>query len=381
MSMSVPIRIAAAALLAGACVMPQVAGSEPEPAQSSSPSPSASASALARASAPSAASSSATNVYGPTLDGLAPQVADITPRVYVPNEKSNSVTIIDPKTYQVVGRIAVGNSPEHITPSYDLGSLYVNDAGLTEIDPRTATVRRRVNVSMPYNLYFSTDGAKAIVVAEDLHRLDFYDAKTWTLLKSLPVACNGIDHMDFSADGSFFLASCEFDGKLMKIDVALMAIADIATVGGFPVDVKLAPQGDVFFVTNQARDGVSVIDATTLKETGLIGTGKGAHGLAMSRDTRLLYVTNRLAGTISVIDIASRTVKANWTVGGSPDMITLSADGLELWTGNRFSNTVIVVSVESGTVTHTIPVESRPHGLTYFPQPGRFSLGHNGVYR
>ena len=56
----------------------------------------------------------------------------------------------------------------------------------------------------------------------------------------------------------------------------------------------------MFFVTNQARDGVSVIDATTLKETGLIGTGKGAHGLAMSRDTRLLYVTNRLAGTISL---------------------------------------------------------------------------------
>jgi YVTN family beta-propeller protein len=315
------------------------------------------------------------------MNGLAPQVAEVTPRVYVPNEKSNSVTIIDPNTYAVVGRIAVGSSPEHVTPSYDLRSLYVNDNGLTEIDPKTATVRRKVPVAMPYNLYFTPDGTKAIVVAEELHRLDFYDATSWAFLKSVPIPWNGIDHMDFSADGSFALASCEFAGKLAKIDVNAMTLADSVSVGGFPVDVKLAPAGDVFFVTNQARDGVSVIDAKTLKEVGFIQTGKGAHGLAISRDTRSLYVSNRLAGTISVIDVASRTVRANWVVGGSPDMLTLNVDGTELWTGNRFANTVIVVSTESGKVTHTITVEDRPHGLTFFPQPGRYSLGHNGVYR
>ena len=356
--------------------MPLAAGSDSTPPATSSPaagSPAASATAV-----PTAAP---LNVYAATLGGLAPQVADLPLRVYVPNEKSNSVSIVDPATYQVVGRIVVGASPEHVTPSYDLRSLYVNDTGLTEIDPRTATVRRTVKVAMPYNLYFTPDGTKAIVVAEELHRLDFYDARTWAFLKSVPIPWNGIDHLDFSADGAFLVASCEFSGRLVKVDTVALALVDSVAVGGFPVDVKLAPAGDVFFVTNQQRDGISVIDATTLRETGFVVTGKGAHGLAVSRDARSLFVTNRLAGTISVIDIASRTVTANWLVGGSPDMLTLSADGTELWTGNRFGDTILVVSVESGRVTHTIKVEERPHGLTFFPQPGRFSLGHNGVYR
>ena len=365
------LRLATVALLVAACGMRQIAGREAQPALPSSAIPSPTVSP-----APSSA-----NVYADTMNGLVPQVADVAPRVYVPNEKSNSVSVIDPSTYAVVGRIAVGSSPEHVTPSYDLRSLYVNDAGLTEIDPHSATVRRKVAAAMPYNLYFTPDGSKAIVVAEELRRLDFYDPKTWKLLKSVQIPWNGIDHMDFAADGSFALASCEFDGRLAKIDVNAMALVGDVTVGGFPVDVKLAPACDVFFVTNQQRDGVSVIDAATLKETGFIQTGKGAHGLAISRDTRSLYVSNRMAGTITVIDIASRTVRANWLVGGSPDMLTLNADGTELWTGNRFANTVIVVSTESGKVTHTIAVEDRPHGLTFFPQPGRFSLGHNGVYR
>ncbi len=350
-------------------------------AQSPSATPAAVMAAASASAAPAAAGAAATNVYSGTKDGLAPQVAGIAPRVYVPNEKSNSVTVIDPATYQVVGRFATGSSPEHITPSWDLRTLYVNDAGLTAIDPRTAAVRGHVSVAMPYNLYFTVDGAKAIVVAEELHRLDFYDSKTWALLKSVPIGCNGIDHLDFSADGGFLLASCEFAGRLVKVDTNAMTVADTVVVGGLPVDVKLSPSGDAFFVANQARDGVSVIDGVTLKETRFITTGRGAHGLAMSHDARSLFVSNRLAGTISVIDVSSRTVRANWVVGGSPDMLTLSADGLELWTGNRFANTVIVVSTESGTVTHTIQVGDRPHGLTFFPQPGRFSLGHNGVYR
>lgn len=381
-------RLALVALIAGACAFPQAAGSELAADAAASPSPGATQDAAPSQAAmpdaspsPTATAAAETNVYAATQAGLAPQVADIPARVYVPNERSNSVSVIDPATYQVISRFAVGNSPEHITPSWDLRSLYVNDGGLTEIDPRTSTPRSHVSVAMPYNLYFTPDGTKAIVVAEELHRLDFYDAKSWSLLKSVAIPWNGIDHLDFSADGSFLLASCEFAGRLAKVDVNTMALADTAIVGGFPVDVKLAPAGDVFFVANQGRDGVSVVDATTLKETGFITTGKGAHGLAISRDARSLYVSNRLAGTISVIDIASRSVRHNWVVGGSPDMLTLSADGLELWTGNRFSNTIVVVSVESGTVTHTITVEQRPHGITFFPQPGRFSLGHNGVYR
>lgn len=319
--------------------------------------------------------------HEPAAPGLSPSVADLPARVYVPNERSASVSVIDPETYRVIGRIKVGAYPQHVTPGWDLTRLYVNDAALTELDARTGAVVGAIKVAMPYNLYFSLDGSKAIVVAEDLNRLDFYERTTWKLLKSVPIPWPGIDHLDMSADGSYLIATTEFSGRVVKVDVNAMALIGSLFVGGLPIDVKLAPAGDVFYVTNQGRHGVSLVDGAALKEVGFIQTGRGAHGLTASRDGRRLYVSNRLARTISVIDLSSRKVVANWTVGGSPDMLSLSADGRRLWTASRFGSTVTVIDTTSGEVVRTIQVESAPHGLTFFPQPGRVSIGHNGVYR
>ena len=134
-------------------------------------------------------------------------------------------------------------------------------------------------------------------------------------------------------------------------------------------------------VANQIRGSVSVIDPTTLKEVRFIATGAGAHGFAMARDAHHMYVSNRLAGTISVIDTRTEHVVSTWNVGGSPDMLQVSADGTQLWTSNRFDASVSVIDTRSGRVSHVISVGGHPHGLTLFPQPGRYSIGHNGVYR
>lgn len=310
-----------------------------------------------------------------------PSLADVPARVYVPNEMSNTVSVIDPLSFTVIATIKVGSHPQHVAPDWDLQRLYVNDTGLTEIDPRTEKVTRVVPVAMPYNLYFTLDGTRAIVVAEDLDRLDFYDRATWTFIRSVRIPWRGIDHLDLSADGSYLLATTEYTGRVVKIDTSSYEITGSVMVGGLPIDVRLSPDGSVFFVTNQARHGVSVIDPVAMKELAFIVTGRGAHGLQLTRDGRLLYVSNRLAGTISVIDVAAGRVVSNWAIGGSPDMLQLSPDGRQLWTGNRHASSVTVVNTSNGTVLARIAVGRAPHGLTYFPQPGRISLGHNGVYR
>jgi len=150
---------------------------------------------------------------------------------------------------------------------------------------------------------------------------------------------------------------------------------------GRPVDVKIAPDGAVFYVANQARHGVSVIDPVAMRKIEFIPTGRGAHGFAVSRDTRSLHVDNRLAGTISTIDFATRTVVAEWATGGSPDMVQVSADGSQVWTSGRFHGEVYVTDTRSGETIRRIRTGAAPHGLTIFPQPGRYSIGHNGVYR
>jgi YVTN family beta-propeller protein len=328
-----------------------------------------------------------TNVYEFTQAGmLSPKVQGDLSRVYVPNGSSNSVSVIDPTTYEVVDTFSVGALPQHVVPSYDLSTLYVNNNqgnSLTPIDPKTGRPGLTIPVNDPYNLYFSPDGKYAIVMAERESQIDFRDPHTWQLVKSVEIAHRGVNHADFSADGKTMVASCEFSGWVVRIDLATLTVTGEANVGGQPIDVKLSPDGTVMYVANQSRDGVSILDPNTMTELGFIATGAGAHGLYVSRDTTKLYVTNRKAGSVSVIDFATRQVVATWTIpgGGSPDMGGVSADGREFWVTGRYNSVVYVFDTTTGQLTHKIAVGGGPHGLAVFPQPGRFSLGHTGVYR
>ena len=325
------------------------------------------------------------NLYSFTMaPQLGPAVADVPLRVYVPNSDAASVSVIDPTTLKVVGSFSVGTRPHHVTPSWDLTKLYVNNTEgntLTEIDPRTGKPVKNIPITDPYNLYFTPDGTKAIVVAERYQRLDFYKTSDWSFLKSVGVPWAGVDHGDFSADGRYFMASCEFSGQVVKIDTETMTLVGRADVGSLPIDVKLSPDGKVLYVANQGRHGVSLVDPETMTEIGFLRTGTGAHGLNVSRDAATLYVSNRLEGTISVIDFATRAVVQTWRVGGSPDMLQVSADGGQLWTSNRFHGSVSVIDTTDGRVIATIPTGDGAHGVSLFPQPGRYNVGHNGVYR
>ena len=325
------------------------------------------------------------NVYSHIMTTqLSPAVADVPLRAYVPNSDANTVSVIDPTTMKVIDKFNVGTTPHHVTPSWDLTKLYVNNTAsdsLTVIDPKTGKPTGTIPITDPYNLYFTPDGTKAIVVAERFQRLDFYDANTWSFLKSVSIPWPGVDHADFTADGRYFMASTEFSGEVVKVDTQTMSFVSKADVGGLPIDVKLSPDGTVLYVANQSRNGVSIVDVDSMTEVGFLPTGVGAHGLNISRDTATMYVSNRMEGTISIIDLATRTVRTTWKVGGSPDMIQVSADGSQLWVSNRFQGSVSIVDTASGKVTNTIATGAGAHGVALFPQPGRYSVGHNGVYR
>jgi YVTN family beta-propeller protein len=296
--------------------------------------------------------------------------------------------VIDQRTFKIVDHYRVGLLPQHVTPSYDLKTLWVdNDVGnsLTPLSPITGRPKGRpVHVSDPYNLYFTPDGRYAIVVAEREHRLDFRLAHSMRLHHALVVPCRGVDHMDFSADGRFLLASCEFSADMIKVDVRSERVVDVLhlpRVSAMPQDVKLAPDGRIFYIADMASNGVWEINRTGRRVIGFIHTGAGAHGLYPSRDAKLLYITNRSEGTISVLDFATRKLVAKWHVGGSPDMGGVSADGKVLWLSGRYNAKVYAISTRNGRVLARIPVGYGPHGVCVWPQPGRYSLGHTGILR
>ncbi len=341
------------------------------------------------------------NLYSDTRT-MSPAAAGALPRVYVPNLKSNDVYVIDPATRKVVDRFPVGINPQHVVPSFDLKTLWVTnnaegrtDGSLTPIDPATGKPGKAIPVDDPYNMYFSPDGKSAIVVAEALKRLDFRDPQTMKLQYSIAVPkCKGVNHADFSIDGRFAIFTCEFQGSLAKVDLVGKKVIGYLKLskGGMPQDIRVSPDGKLFFVADMKAAGVFVIDGDSFKEVGYIPTGVGTHGLYPSRDGTKLYVANRGSthiggpphgkGSVSVLDFATRKVIANWPIpgGGSPDMGNVSADGGTLWLSGRYDNVVYAIDTGSGAVT-VIPVGKEPHGLTVWPQPGRYSLGHTGNMR
>jgi YVTN family beta-propeller protein len=331
-----------------------------------------------------------TNVYAADRAGrLAPQVRGDPPRIYVPNSRSNTVDVIDQRTARIVERFPVGALPQHVTPSWDLRTLWVtDDAGnrLTPIDPHTGRPGRPVPVADPYNLYFTADGRRAIVVAEARRELDFRLPHTMRLTKALHLpTCDGVDHMDLTASGRFALVSCEFAGRMVVVDLRRERLVRTVALrpGAMPQDVKLSPDGRTFYVADMMAGGVWLIDARTFRREGLVRTGAGAHGLYPSRDASRLYVSNRDAGTISVVSFRTRRAVRTWRLpgGGSPDMGGVSADGRVLWLSGRYDGVVYAISTRTGRLLHRIPVGQGPHGLCVWPQPGRYSIGHTGILR
>jgi YVTN family beta-propeller protein len=343
------------------------------------------------AAAADAGPRAATDVY--RADGprdLSPAVRGDPAMVYVPNSLSNTVDVISQRTLKVVAQFPTGALPQHVTPAWNLKTLYVdNDLGnsLTPINPRTGQPGRPIPVEDPYNLYFTPNGRFAIVVAERLQRLDFRNPSTMGLIHSLSVpVCRGVDHADFSPGGRYMFASCEFSGRMIEVDTWTQRVIRTLVLNhgdSSPQDVKLSPDGRTLYTADQLTGGLWEINPSTFRVIGFLRTGAGAHGLYPSRNARVMYVSNRQAGTISVVCFRTRQVVKTWQLPmpASPDMGGVSADGRTLWLSGRYNAVVYAIDTTTGRLRAAIPVGDGPHGLCVWPQPGRYSLGHTGIMR
>jgi DNA-binding beta-propeller fold protein YncE len=417
--------VAALVLVVGACGSdgggdeastdaPSTTGASSTPSTSSGASEPGNTGSSAPATTGTTTPGDGTNIYAGTgADDLSGAVADHLARVYVPNEVTGTVTVIDPSTFEVIDSFPSGFIPQHVVPSWDLQTLFVlNNSGnsIVPIDPTTGRPGEAIAVDDPYNLYFLPDGSEAIVVAEAMQRLDFVDPDTFEVHSSLQTDCAGLNHLDFARDHSYAIATCEFDGRLIKIDLASRQVVasmqiDISMSGkpdpvksiAQPQDVRISPDGSVFYIADLITDGVYVIDGESFTQERFIPTGVAAHGLYPSRDATKLYVANRGTntipppgsfegqgqGSVTVLDFATGEVLDNWPVpgAGSPDMGNVTADGSQLWLSGRYDAEVYVFDTATGELLARIAVGDNPHGLTVWPQPGTYSLGHTGNMR
>jgi YVTN family beta-propeller protein len=354
-----------------------------------------SASGPASSASPSAPTSAGQNVYAATGVGMfQPATRNVPYRIYVPNHGDGTVTVIDPVAKKVIDTFRTDPGSQHVIPAWDLKTLYAaNDEGGNSLTPISPITGKRagpnIPVTDPYNMYFTPDGKYAIVVAEERRRLNFSDPHTFAVKDSVPVDCAGVNHIDFSADSRYFIATCEFSSQLVKVDTQSHKVLGYLTLpgDGMPQDIKINPSGTVWYVSDMMAGGVWTVNGDAFRVTGFIPTGPETHGLYPSRDARVLYISNRGGsrdqGSVSVLDFATGKVVHTWPIPppSTPDMGGVSPDGRTLWLSGRRNNEVYGIDTTTGKLVARIKVGTEPHGLAVWPQPGRYSLGHTGILR
>ena len=331
------------------------------------------------------------NIYANAVSGLSDAVKNAKNLVYVPHNESADVWVIDPTTFKVIDKFPTGAIAQHVVPSYDLKTLWVNNnAGntLTPIDPTTGKPGKNIPVEAPYNLYYTPDGKFMMVMEERNATITFRNPNTALLdiVQQVKVPCRGVNHADFSPDGTYFIATCEFSGQLIKFDLVTMQVVgtlNLEANASQPQDIRLVSDGSRFLVADMTANGLWEIDGESFKVIGFIETDAGPHGIYPSRDATQMYISNRVGGSISVYDVATHKIVRTWKIpgGGSPDMGGVSADGKVFWVSGRNDNVVYAIDVVNWKLLAKIPVGKGPHGLAVYPQPGRYSLGHTGNYR
>ena len=313
--------------------------------------------------------------------------------VYVPNSQSNTVDVIDPHTYRVVDHFAVGGAaaarraglgPEDALrherhrqqPHADRPADGQARARRSRSTTRTTCTSRPTAATRSSSPSACTGSTSATRTPSGSHH-------------SLDVPCAGVDHMDFSADGRYLIASCEFSGQLVKVDVATRArrrrrsTCPTARRDAAGREALARRQG-LLRRRHARRAGSGRSTARRFKVIGFLPTGAGVHGLYPSRDAKYLYVTNRGEGSISrdqlphrqgrrqVADPRRRQPRHGRRLGRRQGALALRP-----LQRRRLRD----LDARTAGCSRRIPVGGGPHGLCVWPQPGRYSLGHTGILR
>jgi YVTN family beta-propeller protein len=308
--------------------------------------------------------------------------------IYVTNEASGDLSVIDSATHTVVATVPLGKRPRGIHASPDRQTIYValsgspfappgvdestlppadkSADGIGVFDVRTRKLLRVIEGgSDPEQFDLSKDGKLLYVSNEDVAKASIVDVASGKVNKSLPVAGEP-EGVTTAPDGRFVYVTCEDDASIFVIDTAAAGIAKSFKVGRRPRSVAFLRDGSRAYVTNENDASLTVVDAARhepLRTISLGGPEIKPMGLALSPDSGQLYVSTGRGRKVFVLDTATEKITASFEVGQRPWGIAVSPDGKTLYTANGPANDVSVIDLATNSVTRKITVGDRPWGV------------------
>jgi YVTN family beta-propeller protein len=321
-------------------------------------------------------------------------------RLYVSNEDSGEVTVVDPEAGQVLQRISVGKRPRGLKLSPDHKLLYVALSGSPSAGPGvdeskipppnraadgigvvdlTANKLLRTLPSGPDPEAFdlSPDGKTLYISNEDTGEVTILDLATSKITGKIPVGAEP-EGVRVRPDGKFVYVTCEGTSEVLAINTATRKVVAHMHAGLRPRSIVFTRNGATAFATSERGGVVNVLDSMNHKVIGTIKIpalpGKNdlparPMGSVLSPDGKHVYISNGRGESVAVIDVATRRMaRLIGDVGTRPWGIGVSPDGRNIYTANGPSDEVSVIDAKTGKVERRIEVGGRPWGLVVAQQ-------------
>lgn len=282
-------------------------------------------------------------------------------RVYVTNEVSGDLTIIDSNTMAVAAKVPLGKRPRGIHASPDGKTIYVALSGSPIAGPG-------VDESTLPPPDKSADG------------IGVFDVATQKLVKVIQSGSDP-EEFDLSKDGKLLYVSNEDVGGASILDLSTGAILAEIKTGDEPEGVTVSPDGKLVLVTSEDAGTVAVIDTAKKQLIDNIKVGRRPRSIAFLPDSNLAWLNAENDGTVVLIDIAKKAIAKTVTLGEAgvvkPMKVILSPDSKSLYVSSGRGKKVFFLDAVEGKVLGDVEAGRRPWGLALSPD-GKTLFSANG---
>lgn len=313
--------------------------------------------------------------------------------VYVTNEVSGDLSVIDPATHTAIATLPLGKRPRGIRVSPDGAQLYIalsgspiSPPGVDEsklpppdraadgigvVDAKALTLRTILRgPSDPEQTSVSRDGTRLYIANEDMGTASVLEIAGGKTVGEFEVGGEP-EGVTTSPDGRFVYVTSEEENQVSVIDTTANRVVKRFAVGPRPRDSAFLPDSSRAYVTSENGASVSVVDTvshTVIETIKLTGENVRPMGAVVSPDGQRLYVSTGRGGTVVSIDTKTHKPVGSVAVGPRPWGLALSPDGTRLYTSNGPSNDVSVVDTSTLTVLTKVAVGQSPWGVVVVPR-------------
>jgi YVTN family beta-propeller protein len=287
-------------------------------------------------------------------------------KVYVANEGSDTVSVLDATSYKTLANVRVGNMPHNVQVSPDGKFAWVTNNG--ELDQMT-------DVSVHKGMAPGSHEAMA-----KPGEVWVIDTNTNAVVAKVPVGMHPA-HVVVSPDGHHAYVTNGGDNTVSVIDTSARILVATVPVGQFPHGLRVSPDGREVYVANLKGGTVSVIDTTRQTEVAQLLAGKGPAQIGFTPDGHFVFVSLSQENAVAVIDPATRKVVRKIAVGTVPIQLYATPDSRTLLVANQGTRmkpgkTLDLIDLGSFKVAKTVVTGAGAHGVVV-DRDGRFAYVTN----